>query len=66
MKKGLLVVTLFTIIYSCNNSNKKATEETKVEVPVENVNGNVPDTTNSIGLDTHTKDTFKVKDSSKK
>ena len=45
---------------------KKTTGETKIQVPVQNTNDEVPDTTNSIGLDTHKKDTLKVKDSIKK
>ncbi len=59
MKKYLLIITFITLVYSCNNSDKTTTEETqnKNEVGVQNVNGNIPDTTNSIDLSTHKKDT---------
>ncbi len=59
MKKYLLIITFITLVYSCNNSDKTTTEETqnKNEVGVPNVNGNIPDTTNSIDISTHKKDT---------
>lgn len=62
----IIVASLNLFIYGCDNSNKKTTGETKIQVPVQNTNDEVPDTTNSIGLDTHKKDTLKVKDSIKK
>jgi hypothetical protein len=59
MKKYLLIITFITLVYSCNNSDKTTTEETqnKNEVGVQNVNGNIPDTTNAIDLSTNKKDT---------
>lgn len=68
MKKNLLIVLIFTLLFSCNNSSDKTTTEgTQVQGPVENVNGNIPDTSNAIKLDVHKKDsTSSSKDSSKK
>ncbi len=68
MKKILFVIALAPVIFSCNSNNKKTTEDTKSqnEAGVQNVNGNVPDTTNAINLSTHKKDTTQSKDSLKK
>lgn len=58
MKRTIFIIGLVFFIWGCNSSNKKKTEETKTntEVGVENVNGNIPDTTNAINLSTHEKD----------
>ena len=66
--KNILIVAFGFIIFSCNTSDKKTTEDTstKNEVGVQNDNGGIPDTTNAINLSTHKKDTtMKPKDSLK-
>jgi hypothetical protein len=68
MKRNLLVCVLFSLsFFACNNkksnNNSGKNSETYREVPVPNVNGNIPDTTNSIDLSTK-KDSSVVKDSS--
>ncbi|MEO5782849.1 MAG: hypothetical protein ABIQ07_06235, partial [Ginsengibacter sp.] len=65
MKKILLVIILFQVLYSCSSDEKKTTEDSKAknEVGVQNVNGTLPDTTNAINLGTQKKDTLQSKDS---
>lgn len=56
----LSFAAIITLVISCTSSDKKSvTEDTKNknEVGVQNVNGNIPDTTNAINLSTHKKDT---------
>lgn len=55
--KNLFIVALVTLMFSCTSNDKKTTEETNNQVGVSNVNGNIPDTTNSINLSTQKKDT---------
>jgi len=63
--KKLFIIMLSPLIFSCSSNDKKTTEETKNEAGVQNVNGNIPDTANSINLSTHKNDSAQVKDSSK-
>ncbi len=58
--KKIFALALASVIFSCDSNDKKTTtEETqnKNEVGVQNVNGNIPDTTNAIDLSTNKKDT---------
>ena len=52
MKKLLIIIAASAFIFSCSSKEEESTEETKNEVGVQNVNGNIPDTTNSIDLST--------------
>ena len=67
MKKTLIMIALLQVMYSCSSKEKKTTEDAnKNEVGVQNNNGGIPDTTNTINLSTHKKDTTqKSKDSMK-
>ena len=40
------------LIFGCASKEEETTEETKNEAGVQNVNGNIPDTTNAIDLST--------------
>lgn len=67
MKFIFIPLFVFTF-FSCTSNSSKSVEDTgsKIETGVQNVNGNIPDTTNSINLSTHKKDTvLKSKDSVK-
>ena len=66
MKKTLVIIIFPLFVLSCN-SHKKNTQDEKSqnEVGIQNVNGNLPDTTNAINLSTHKKDSSAVKDSLK-
>ncbi|HUS02993.1 MAG TPA: hypothetical protein VMY77_14745 [Chitinophagaceae bacterium] len=66
MKKILVVIAAAAFIFSCASKDDKTTEETKNEAGVQNVNGNIPDTTNAIDLSTSKKDTLLGGDSLKK
>ena len=66
MKRNLIIFVLFSAtVFACNNKSDKADKKTETfrEVPVPNVNGNIPDTNNSIDLSTKKIDSTK-KDSS--
>ncbi|MGN6542734.1 MAG: hypothetical protein ACTHKY_18140 [Ginsengibacter sp.] len=55
MKKYFIVIVLFSAtLFACNNNKKSESKdsETYRTVPVPNVNGNIPDTNNSIDLST--------------
>ncbi len=68
MKKIFFIILLPAVIFSCSSNDKKTTEDTKTtnEAGVQNVNGNIPDTTNAINLSTHKTDTTgKLKDTVK-
>ena len=70
MKKILtLCVLVASTFFACNNkkSNSKAGKDadTYKQVPVPNVNGNIPDTSNSIDLNTNKTDSSKSDSSSK-
>ena len=58
MKRMMLIIGLVSVILGCNSSDKKKTDETKTDnqVGVQNVNGNIPDTTNAINLNSQKKD----------
>jgi hypothetical protein len=58
MKRMMLIIGLVSLILGCNSSDKKKADETKtdIQVGVQNVNGNIPDTTNAINLSTQKKD----------
>ena len=69
MKKYFIVIVLFSAtFFACNNNKKSEAKdsETYRTVPVPNVNGNIPDSTNSINLNQSLPvDSSKLKDSSK-
>lgn len=66
MKKIVIGASVLFIL-SCNSEEKKVEEtKDKNEAGVQNVNGNMPDTTNAIDLNTHKTDSAVVKDSLKK
>lgn len=63
MKRMMLIIGLVSFIWGCNSSDEKKTDEKKAtetktdnQVGVQNVNGNVPDTTNAIKLSTDKND----------
>lgn len=67
--KKIIFIALSALIFSCASKDEKTTgaktDSTKNEAGVQNVNGNIPDTTNAINLSTHKNDSAQVKDSSK-
>lgn len=66
MKKVLALVILISAI-SCNSKEEKTDDASQNQPGIENVNGNLPDTTNSINLDNNKTDSATVvKDSTKK
>ena len=68
--KKILFLALSAMIFSCASKEEKTTGEkadsTKNEAGVQNVNGNIPDTTNAINLSTNKKDTLQSPDTIKK
>jgi len=63
MKKNMIAIVLFSVaFFACNNHKNNAGKdvETYRTVPVPNVNGNIPDTSNSIDLSTK-KDSSHIK-----
>ena len=66
MKKLFIAIAASAFIFSCASKDETTTEETKNEAGVQNVNGNIPDTTNAIDLSTSKKDTLLAGDSLKK
>jgi len=66
MKKIIIILALLPVIFSCGSNDTKTTEDSKNQVGVQNVNGNIPDTTNAINLSNEKKDTVQLKDSLKK
>jgi hypothetical protein len=63
MKKNLIIIALFSVtLFACKNHKNNAGKdsETYRTVPVPNVNGNIPDTNNSIDLSTK-KDSSHIK-----
>lgn len=52
---GILLLCIF--FASCTQGESEAEKKTETyrQTPVQNVNGNIPDTTNSINLQTHGK-----------
>ncbi len=60
------VVVIFLSACTSGDKTKKVDSKSENEAGVENVNGNIPDTTNAINLDTHKKDSVgRGKDSAK-
>ncbi len=64
MKKSLPFLSVMVILFGCASDNDlkntdTETTEVKSENPVgiQNVNGNIPDTINTIDIGTHKKDT---------
>lgn len=65
MKKSLIMFATVFVFISCNSnkhSNEKVGEDVDPyrQVGVENVNGNIPDTTNSINLSTNKVDSINL------
>jgi hypothetical protein len=58
MKKMLFLIAMIAVIEGCSSggSKKPADVNTPNEAGVENANGNIPDTSNAIDLNTHKKD----------
>ncbi|MEO8110528.1 MAG: hypothetical protein ABI594_10865 [Ginsengibacter sp.] len=75
MKKSLTIICITLFLFGCNSDNKSDTTKEPAaagenRVGVENVNGNMPDTVNTIDIGTHqpndiTADSLKM-DTSKK
>ena len=68
MKKIMVIIGIVYVVSGCNSADRKKTDDTKTynQSGVQNVNGNIPDTTNAIDLSTHKKDsTGKLADSLK-
>ncbi len=59
MKKYFPILCIILFFFSCNSADKKKDESIKTDsksesaVGVQNVNGNIPDTTNTINIGTH-------------
>jgi uncharacterized lipoprotein YajG len=66
MKKLFVIVAASALIFSCSSKEEDTTEETSNPAGIQNVNGNIPDTTNSIDLSTSKKDSVVAGDSLKK
>jgi len=65
MKKILLVIAISVVLFSCASKEEETTEGTTSPAGIQSVNGNIPDTTNSIDLSTQKQDTVQSKDSLK-
>lgn len=68
MKKSLLILCFALFLFSCNSDSKTETSTTPAAgdenaVGVQNVNGNIPDTTNTIDIGTHQPNQIKGNDS---
>ena len=53
MKKSIIVAAVIFISvfnFSCNQHNDKKNFQSQSQGPVPNVNGNMPDTTNTVGV----------------
>ncbi len=63
MKKIMFVVVMAYVVWGCNSDDKKKADEIKTynQTGVQNVNGNISDTTNAIDLSTHKKDTTGIR-----
>ncbi len=68
MKKIFLAITVFAFVACNNDSDSSSGEDTTVTnvSGVENVNGNIPDTTNTISIDGTSQPTDKAVDTSDK
>jgi hypothetical protein len=58
MKKIMFIIGMLYIFSGCNSNDRKQADDTKTynQSGIQNVNGNIPDTTNAIDLSTHKKD----------
>jgi hypothetical protein len=65
MKNLFVIIAASALIFSCSSKEEETTEETKNEAGIQNVNGNIPDTTNAIDLSTSKKDSAVAGDSLK-
>lgn len=70
MKKSLAIIGLTLFLFSCNSDTKSDTSTTPAAgtenaVGVQNVNGNIPDTTNTIDIGTHQPNEIRGTDSLK-
>lgn len=65
--KKVLALGLFITVISCNSKKDEEVDDASQNQPgIENVNGNMPDTTNSINLDKNKTDSATViKDTAK-
>ena len=52
MKKILFIIAISAINFSCESKEEATPGDTKNPAGVQNVNGNIPDTTNAIDLST--------------
>jgi hypothetical protein len=69
MKKNFIAIAFCSVVFfACNHQKNKSGKdsETYRTVPVPNVNGNIPDTTNSIDLSTKKGSSHIQKDSTSK
>lgn len=67
MKKlAVCLVTGFFVSCSGGSTTTKTNEESNPKVPIENVNGNIPDTVNSVSIEKPKTDSVTVKDSTRK
>ncbi|MDB5232969.1 MAG: hypothetical protein JWN76_3774 [Chitinophagaceae bacterium] len=66
--KKLIIISFVYLFGACNSGTDKTNSQDTVssQGPVENVNGNVPDTTNSLSPSDQGKDTTKGLDTSTK
>lgn len=70
MKKSLLISCITLVLFSCSSDSKSDTSSTPAagtenSVGVKNVNGNIPDTTNTINIGTHQPNEIRGSDSLK-
>ena len=70
MKKSIAILCTAIFLFGCNSDNKsdKSKEPAAASenpVGVQNVNGNIPDTTNTIDIGTHQPNEIKATDSLK-
>ena len=64
MKKSIIVASVMLISFFnfiCNQHNDKKNFQSQSEGPVPNVNGNIPDTTSTVGVPGSNTDTSAIK-----
>jgi PBP1b-binding outer membrane lipoprotein LpoB len=66
--KKVAVCLLAGFFFSCSggDTTTKTNEQSNPSVPIENVNGNIPDTVNSVSIEKPQTDSVTVKDSTRK
>ncbi len=67
--KKILVICSLVVMIACHSNGSSKIDNKKLDndANVQNVNGNIPDTTNSVDINSHKKDASDtVKDSSNK